>query len=402
MTQPRVAVVGGGLGALRSAEALRAAGHAGPVTVYGAEAHLPYTRPPLSKETLAEPPDATEEAMLAPLTFRRRRGVEDVEFRLGATVESADLARRTLRVAGAEEGYDGLVIATGLRSFSLPLPGPEAGRHRLRTFEDCLALRAALTSPRRVVVVGAGFIGTEAACTLTTMGHRVTVVEPVGPPMSRALGAVVGAGVQRHHEAAGITFLVGTGVTAYDGDSDVTGVVLDDGSALPADLVLEAVGSRCNTGWLAGNEGIDLTDGVLTDAGLGVVGAPYAVAVGDLARYPNPMVDDVPRRVEHWSNATDTARRAARTLLAMLGGEPMGDAPAIVPSFWSDQLSLRFQSFGMPHLGAEARVEEGDLADLEAGVLVTYRRGDQHVGTLALNLPPARQRGLRDALAAPN
>jgi NADPH-dependent 2,4-dienoyl-CoA reductase/sulfur reductase-like enzyme len=191
----------------------------------------------------------------------------------------------------------------------------------------------------------------------------VTVVEPYGAPMQRVLGLDLAEAVQRY----------------------------------PADLVVESVGSVCNTEWLQGNPGLDLTDGVLCDDRLRVVGADHTVAVGDIARFPNLLFDDVPRRVEHWSIPTDTAKRAAPTLVSLLLGEEPDPTPFTpIPSFWSDQLELRFQSFGSPGLG-EPRIDEGDLDRLPDGVLATYHRGDQHVGTVAVNLPPARQRELRAA-----
>lgn len=184
----------------------------------------------------------------------------------------------------------------------------------------------------------------------------------------------------------------GYGIDARD---CVTGVVLDTGETLAADLVVEAVGSVCNVEWLDGN-GLDLRDGVLTDNNLAVVGAADAVAVGDVARFPNPLFDDVARRVEHWSIPTDTAKRAAATLTGTHDTTPF----APIPAFWSDQLDLRLQSYGSPALADEIRVAEGDLDDLTAGVVVTYHRDMRHVGTVAVNLSPARCRALRDAFAA--
>lgn len=400
MEGARIAVVGGSLGGLRAAEQLRRAGHTGPVTLYGAEPYPPYNRPPLSKDVLADPdlPDAA--AMLRLLEFRRRSHIDDVELRLGTEVRHADLgAGRLTWAADGRDGsddFDGLVVATGLRPWRLPVPGPVAGRHLLRTVDDCLALRSALTPGARVVVVGGGFIGCETAGTLQALGHPVTVVEPTGPPLNRALGADLGAAIQRHHEGAGLDFVIGPGVTGFDGDDRVTHVLLDDGQRLPADVVIEAVGARPVTGWLDGN-GLDLSDGVLCANDLAVVGAERAVAVGDVARFPHPLFDEVPRRVEHWSMPTDTAKRAAPTLLARLRGEQPDPEPFTpVPSFWSDQGELRLQSFGLPALG-EARIVEGDVDALTDGVLVTYHRAGQLVGSVAVNLPPSRYRALRDA-----
>lgn len=392
-----IAVVGGSLAGLRSAEQLRALGHTGPVTVFSAERHFPYNRPPLSKEALSQPDSDLPDELATRLAFRRRASMADVDFRFHTPAVAADLAAHTVTVqSGATVSYDGLVIATGLRPRRLTVPGPERGRYVLRTVEDCLGLRNALLPDSRIVVVGAGFIGCEVAGTLHSLGHRVTVVEPAGAPMQRVLGTDLAAAIQHHHGAHGIGFIIGAGVAAFTGDDEVTGVVLDTGETLPADLVVEAVGSVCNVEWLDRN-GLDLHDGVLTDNDLAVTGAADAVAVGDIARFPNPLFDDVARRVEHWSIPTDTAKRAAATLL----GEPGDTAPfAPIPAFWSDQLDLRLQSYGSPALADEICVAEGSLDDLTAGVVTTYHRDDRHVGTVAVNLSPARCRALREAFTA--
>ena len=448
-----VAVVGAGLGGLRAAEQLRAAGHAGPVTVIGAEPHMPYNRPPLSKELLAHEladAEATPGADADDLTalhqrvaFRRRASVADVAFRLGVPVTAADLGAGELALAdGGTVRFDGLVAAAGLRPRHLNVPGPAgpgSGRHVLRTLDDCASLRAGLRAalaaaaaappappPRptvfrrpRVVVVGGGFVGCEVACTALSLGCDVTVVEPIGPPMLRVLGDQVAKAIQRAHEQAGITFVIGQSVIAYAGQDRVTGVVLaggtDAGSAhaagglalagavLPADLVVEAIGSIPNTEWLTGN-GLDLTDGLLCDNTLSAVadghpGAPVT-AVGDVARFPNPLFDDVPRRVEHWSMPTDTARRAAATLQARLEGGQVDPHPfRPLPYFWSDQGDLRLQSFGSPQLADDVAIAEGDLGDLDQGLLATYHRGGRLVGSLAVNLPPSRYRELRGGAA---
>lgn len=399
-------VVGASLGGLRAAEQLRAAGHTGPLTVLGAEPHLPYNRPPLSKDALAASERLRPEQLAERLAFRRRASTADVDFRLGDPVVAANLTARTVQTgSGAVRSYDGLVVATGLRPRRLDVPGPDRGRHVLRTVEDSHGLRRDLerAGTVRVVVIGAGFVGCESAATLRRLGHDVTVVEPAGTPMERVIGRVPSAAVQRHLEAAGIRFVLGTGVTGYEGERRVEGVVLATGEVLPADVVVEAVGSVCNTEWLAGN-GLDLSDGVLVDNALRVVGAERVVAVGDVARFPNPLFDDVPRRVEHWSIPTETARRAAASLLAEVDGAPVGRGDSVfvpVPSFWSDQLDLRLQSFGAPALADEVVVEEGDPDRLLDGLLVTYHRHGRHLGTLAVNLSPARQRVLRDQLFPP-
>jgi NADPH-dependent 2,4-dienoyl-CoA reductase/sulfur reductase-like enzyme len=469
-----VAIVGAGLGGLRAAEQLRAAGHAGPITVVGAEPHMPYNRPPLSKELLAHEladaesapgADADDLAVLhKQVAFRQRASVADVTFRLGVPVTAADLGAggtggELVLADGGTVRFDGLVAAAGLRPRHLNVPGPAgpgSGRHVLRTLDDCASLRAGLraalaaargqdasaardrsspasqSAPRpadraavavegltrpHVVVVGGGFVGCEVACTALSLGCDVTVVEPVGPPMLRVLGVQVARAIQRAHERAGMSFVIGQGVIGYAGEDRVTGVILTDGTdaaaptsagpvpvgaVLPADLVVEAIGSIPNTEWLDGN-GLDLTDGVLCDNTLSAVtsgrpGAPVTV-VGDLARFPNPLLDDVPRRVEHWSMPTDTARRAAATLHARIAGDQVDPNPfRPLPYFWSDQGELRLQSFGSPQLADDVVIAEGDPADLDHGLLATYHRGGRLVGSLAVNLPPSRYRELREAL----
>jgi NADPH-dependent 2,4-dienoyl-CoA reductase/sulfur reductase-like enzyme len=182
-----------------------------------------------------------------------------------------------------------------------------------------------------------------------------------------------------------VRFALGTGVAGFEGDDRVTGVVLSDGSVRPADVVVESVGSVANTEWLDGN-GLDLTDGVLTDELLRVGGRPEVVAVGDVARFPNARYDGVPRRVEHWSIPTDTAKQAAKALVAhLVDGEPEPAPFAPLPTFWSDQHDFRLQSFGAPALGlADVRVLDGATdGDLLAG----YHRDGRLVGVVALGGP---------------
>ncbi|MEU6113491.1 FAD-dependent oxidoreductase [Streptomyces sp. NPDC047117] len=376
---PRIVVAGAAMAGLRAAEQLRAAGWTGTLTLVGDEPHMPYNRPPLSKEVLAG------RAPFDSLAFRPRASVADAEWRLGTRVTAARLAERTVDLADGERlDFDGLVIATGMRPRRLPCPGPAAGRHTVRTLTDAQGLRDALTRPgARVVVVGAGFIGCEVAATAVGLGAtEVTVVDPEPLPMLRPLGELPARLLHRRHEERGVRFALGTGVTAFAGEDHVTGVVLDDGRTLPADVVVEAVGSAANTEWLDGN-GLDLTDGVLTDAMLRVGGLPYVVAIGDVARFPNARYDNVPRRVEHWSIPGDTAKRAAKTLAAHLAGAEPDPTPfAPFPTFWSDQHDFRLQSFGAPSLGlADIRVLEGDP---EGDVVLGYHADGRLVGVLAL------------------
>ncbi|MFD7876380.1 NAD(P)/FAD-dependent oxidoreductase [Streptomyces sp. NPDC059766] len=375
----RIVVVGASMSGLRAAEQLRAAGWTGTVTVVGDEPHMPYNRPPLSKEVLAG------KAPFESLAFTPKAAAADVEWRLGTKAVAARLAERTVTLDdGSTLAYDGLVVATGMRPRRLRCPGPLAGRHTVRTIDDALALRSDLTRPgARVVVVGAGFIGCEVAATAVGLGvAEVTVVDPLPLPMVGPLGELLARALLARHEARGVRFALGAQVAGFEGDGRVTGVVLADGTVLPADVVVESVGSVANVEWLDGN-GLDLSDGVLTDEQLRVGGRPDVVAVGDVARFPNARYDGVPRRVEHWSIPTDTAKHAARTLVGRLTGADAEDAPfSPLPTFWSDQHEFRLQSFGAPALGKDdVRVLEGDPG---GDVLAGYHADDRLVGVVAL------------------
>ncbi len=274
----QVVVVGAGLGGLRAAEALRKQDF--DVTVIGDEAYLPYNRPPLSKEALKGGIE------IESIEFRRK--FDDIDWRLDSAVTGCSLADRTVEAGGDTYGFDGLVIASGIRSRHLPVPGPQP--EVLRTVDDALRLRERLTPGTRLLIVGAGFIGCEVAATARGLGCEVTVTAFDAQPMLRPLGEELGAAMRAHHETHGVRFHLGVGVAEFHDD----GVTLADGTRLTADVVLEAVGSVANTEWLEGN-GLDLSDGVLTDNLLRAVGtdAPV-VAVGDIARFPNPLFDDVP------------------------------------------------------------------------------------------------------------
>ena len=423
----RAVVVGAGMAGLRTAEALRARGYTGEVVVLGDEPYAPYNRPPLSKEALAG--ELLTELTHERLAFRVRKAAADVVWRLGTRVVHADLGARHVELAdgaGSDQGmleYDALVAATGVSARRLAVRGPDAGRHVIRTLDDALALRAELRPGARVVVLGAGFIGCEVAATARTLGCDVVCAALDPLPMIRPLGPLLAAELQRRHEQHGVRFRLGVGVTAFEGGERVTGVRLSDGEVLPADVVVEALGSRVNVDWLDGH-GFDLTDGVLTDGALrpvvdgakveaaGVEGAGVdgVAVVGDIARFPNPRFGPGAWRVEHWSIPTDTGRRAGAVLAAYLALQPAGGAPdareryalvtttpwEVLPSFWSDQFELRLQSYGMPGL-ADAdgvTVLEGDLA---ADCVVGYHRDGRLVGVVGIGMLP-RVNSYRDQI----
>jgi NADPH-dependent 2,4-dienoyl-CoA reductase/sulfur reductase-like enzyme len=361
----QVIVVGAGLGGLRAAESLRGQGF--DVMVIGDERHLPYNRPPLSKEALKGGVEVEG------LHFRRKH--DDIDWRLGAPATGCSLASRMVMVDDAAYPFDGLVIASGIRPRHLPVPGPQPPV--LRTADDALALRERLIPGASLLVVGAGFIGCEVAATARQLGCEVTVTAYDAEPMLRPLGPELGAAMKAHHEAHGVTFHLGQGVKEFHAD----GVTLADGTRLTADVVIEAVGSVPNVEWLQGN-GLDLQDGVLTDNLMRVVGTEVpVVAVGDIARFPNPRFDDVPRRIEHWNLPTETGKRAGQTLGALLSGEePTGDFRPM-PAFWSDQYDFSLQSYGEPALGTPTLVD----GEWSGDCIVEYLRDGEVIGVVGVN-----------------
>jgi NADPH-dependent 2,4-dienoyl-CoA reductase/sulfur reductase-like enzyme len=388
-----VVIVGGAMGGLRTAESLRKAGYAGPIRVLGDELHAPYNRPPLSKDVLEA--GVTHDAV----AFPSRAETADVEWMLGARATAVDLAARTVTTSdGATHPYAALVIATGLRPRRLPFRPDSAGppRHAIRTLDDALALRAQLVPGARVVVAGSGFLGCELASTASKLGCSATVVTTSAEPMVRPLGMLVAAELRRRLQAEGVTFELATTIAAVmPGQAgERGGVELASGRMLPADLVIEAIGSDCNIEWLA-DSGLDLSDGVLADNALRAIDLegtvhPEVMVVGDIARFPNPMFDDVPRRIEHWNIPTDTGRRAGAVLAAHLAGDESVAATefAPMPSFWSNQFEMKLQAYGLPGLGDEDDVRIL-LGDLSGDCAVGYYRDDRLVGVVGIGMKAA-------------
>lgn len=400
----RITIVGASLAGLRTAEAVAAALPGARITLLGDEPHAPYNRPPLSKDVMADLAGGlkTPQAALAELALRSKLAPEAVQIRLGVAAQAVE--GDALRLSdGSLLRHDWLVAASGIRPRRLPLPGAEPIRHVLRRFDDAAGLARALRPGAQLVVVGAGFIGCEIAATARGLGVHVTLIEPAAQPMLRALGPRVAAAMAALHRRHGVTLLTGRRVAGFEPG----GVVLDDGQAIAADAIVEALGSLPNVEWLAGS-GADLSDGVLVDPALIAPGAPRLLAVGDVARFANPLFDAVPRRVEHWCIPGLTARRAAQTLAARAAGGTGGagaEAPetpfAPLPSFWSDQYGMRLQAFGAPALAETQTVVAGDLSQIgQAPVIVEFARAGRPVGVLGLGAAPAdlaRHRARLDA-----
>ncbi|MGW1911570.1 NAD(P)/FAD-dependent oxidoreductase [Streptomyces sp. NPDC002076] len=382
-----ITVVGASLAGLSTVRALRAQGYDGEIVVVGEERHAPYDRPPLSKDFLKGDLDADALALGDADEYEDL----DVQWLLGERAVRLDPAARTVTLAGGRDvRTEGVVIATGAAPRTLPGADGLGGVHTLRTLDDAQALRTELLNGLpRVVVIGAGFIGAEVASTAHRLGLHVTVVEALNVPLERQLGREMGLVCSSLHSDHGVGLLCGTGVAGLTGNGRVTGVRLTDGRVLPADIVVVGVGVRPATDWLAGC-GVQVDDGVVCDAGC-ATGVPGVVAVGDVARCPNPFTGRH-ARIEHWSNATEQATTAARTLLSGVSAP----APVTAPYFWSDQYQVRIQLAGHVAPGAEPQVVDGDLDS--RSFTAVYRREDTPVAVLSLNQPKLFNR-LRRTLA---
>ena len=341
-----IVVAGGGAAGVAAAEALRAEGFAGSLTLLCGEPELPYDRPPLSKQVLTGTWDAGR-TRLREVSHYVDKGIRVVH----GIASALDLAGHSVQLGdGTRLGYDGLVIATGVRPRTLPTGHDLAGVHVLRGLADTAALRSALEHSSHVVIVGAGFLGMEVCAAARTLGIEVTVVDPLAQPMIRQVGPLVGAAVAELHRAAGVVVRTGVGVADLIGENGhVTGVRLDDGSALQADCVLVAIGAVPQTEWLAGS-GLSLRDGIDCDEFLRAAAGVYAA--GDVASWVSPRYRRRVR-VEHRMNATEMGTRSAKNLLG--AAEPFDP----VPYFWSDQYKVKIQVHGDPSPSDTATIEEG-------------------------------------------
>src|SRR5882757_8383993 len=314
----RLVVVGASLAGLRAVEGARKAGFAGGITLIGAERHLPYDRPPLSKEFL----EATEPGVGARIPFFRNDDVFpelDVELLLGEAATGLDVAGKVVHVGDRPIDYDALVIATGSQLRALRGTEHMDGVHGLRTLEDSLCIRAALDAGARTVVVGAGFIGSEVASGARKRGLEVTIVEALPTPLVRAAGTEMGAAIASLHERNGTTLLCGRGVAAVEGDRRVERVVLDDGTLIDADLVVVGIGVSPCVAWLEGS-GLAIDNGVVCDETLWT-GAPGVYVAGDVANWLNPVFD-ARQRMENWTAAAEQGAAAARNALDPENAKP--------------------------------------------------------------------------------
>ncbi|MDG1876450.1 MAG: FAD-dependent oxidoreductase [Acidimicrobiales bacterium] len=377
MARQSIHIVGASLAGIRAAEALRRRDFRGRIVLIGAEHQLPYDRPPLSKQVLAGNWDTDRIQLTKPEKLEEL----DLDLRLGVSATGFDLDSRTLSTSDGAEAVDGLLIAAGARCRTLPGAEDLGGVHVLRDLDQAMALRAELDEgPKRVVVVGAGFIGAEVAATCRERELAVTMIEALPTPLGRVLGEQMGEVCAEVHRQHGVDLRTNVGVDRLEtgGDGRVAKVVLRDGAEIDADIVVIGIGVTPNTEWLEGS-GLTLDNGVVCDATL--LAAPGVTAAGDITRWPNYRFDEV-MRVEHWDNAIEQGIHAAERLLTDdLDAQPFTP----VPWFWSDQYDRKIQLAGRVRPDDDVEIVTGTLEEHRFAAL--YGREGKLVGVLGFNRP---------------
>ncbi|WP_427895374.1 NAD(P)/FAD-dependent oxidoreductase [Kribbella sp. GL6] len=370
MADEQIVIVGASLAGATAAETLREDGWSGRIVLIGSEKSLPYERPPLSKDVLL----GKAETGAAQLHDQQWYDDHTIDLRLGTTVTAIDPAAHTVTLDdGSQVPYTKLLIATGSRVRELDVPGAELpGVHYLRTAEESQALTEAYAAKPRVVVVGAGWIGLEAAAAARERGCEVTVVEPQSTALAAVLGEEVGGLFADLHRAHGVQFRFGTGVEGFEGTGKVTGVKVTGGEVIPADLVIVGVGVRPNTE-LAAAAGIEVAT---PENGSGIVTGPDlrtkvadVYAAGDVVRWDHPLLGRS-IRVEHWQNAKDTGAAAAKS---MLGEDVSHDA---IPYFFTDQFDLGMEYAGEVPRGTSYHVVL--RGDPKSGAYLAFWLDDQN------------------------
>ena len=362
----RYVIIGGGLAAARAVEGIREHDREGAVTVVSAEEHVPYERPPLSKDVLQGKAEAD-------VAFPHPEGwylAQGVTLRLGQAATAISVEDRTVTLADGDTlAWDRLLLATGSVVRRLDVPGVDLlGVTYLRTMDDSLALLERLRNGGNVVVVGAGWIGLEVAAAARQHGCTVTIIEPTAAPLLAVMGERIGTWFADFHSAHGVELRLGTGVAGFAGTGEVTGVTTDSGETVAAQTVVVGVGIRPSTE-LAETAGVAIDNGVLTDAGLRT-SVPGIWAAGDVANWESTLLGRHVR-VEHWANANDGGLAAGRS---MAGVDVTYDP---VPFFFSDQYDAGLEYAGNVPKDADAElIVRGDLARNEFMAFWVVPEGD--------------------------
>lgn len=349
-------IIGAGECGTRAAFALREAGYDGTVTLVGAEAHLPYERPPLSKEAMVDP----EAPSIKAIADTARLAEHRIDLLGSTSVTSIDRANRTIRLTnGSDLDYDQLLIATGSIPRKLPMGGLGPRCVDLRTFDDALAIRAHLRTGSHVAIVGGGFIGLELAASARKLGALVTVIEAQPRILMRGVPEEIAQVVHEAHCAEGVDIVCGDGIASIEDNGTSVRITLSSGTAIAADLAIIGIGAIPVTA-LAETSGLALNNGIAVDAQLRT-SDPHVFAAGDCCSFPLAVYGDRRVRLEAWRSAQEHGALAARN---MLGAE---EAHGAVPWFWSDQYGLTLQIAGLP--------DEGELSvrrDLDDGAFILF------------------------------
>ena len=381
----RVVIVGASLAGLRAAESLRTHGFDGEIAVVGKETRHLYDRPPLSKKFLAGEWDADRIRLRKPEEIVALR----VDWHHGTTATHLDIENEVLLTDTGDFTYDACIIATGGAVRRLPNQPNHTGIHVLRTINDAEALRDDLAPDKHLVVIGAGFIGLEAAATARAKGCTVTVLEGLPAPLIRGLGESMGRTVARVHHDNGVEIRCNVRVEEILGGPAVSGVRIVNEHGVPevvdADVVLVGIGVAPATDWL-GDSGLTINDGIVCDENLQC--APGVFAAGDVARWPNALFADIEptMRVEHWTTASEQGAHAATNVIAHLNGQPLTPYSA-VPFFWSDQFTSRIQFLGRGTNADDVRVVAGNPD--EGKFAAAYFGNDRLIAVLGVSLPKA-------------
>jgi NADPH-dependent 2,4-dienoyl-CoA reductase/sulfur reductase-like enzyme len=373
MTGHGLVVVGASLAGLRAVEAARRGGYRDRIVLVGEESHLPYDRPPLSKQKLGQDSDALDDPI-----FRSRDHLTEelgVQLELSTKATALEVVGRAVHCGDREIPYDALILATGSTARRLDGTHHLHGIHTLRTLDDCHKVRQELATATRVVVVGAGFIGAEVASAAHARGLPTTIVEAAPVPLVRAYGEHMGRVCSQMHERNGVRLRLGVHVQGIEGTERVQAVRLSDGTRLDADLVVVGIGADPAVEWLhSADLGVEF--GVTCDKYL-ATSAPDVYAAGDIARWHNPVFGQS-MRLETWTSAAEQGAVAARNALGLDKPKAYGT----VPYTWTDWYGSRLQFVGEP-VSEEVEIVLGDV-DSDRFVAL-YRLGDRLVGALAVN-----------------
>jgi NADPH-dependent 2,4-dienoyl-CoA reductase/sulfur reductase-like enzyme/nitrite reductase/ring-hydroxylating ferredoxin subunit len=369
-----VVIVGGGGAGNAAAEMLRRQGFEGTITMLSADDALPYDRPNLSKDYLSG--NASEDWI--PLRSSDFYKEQKIDVRIGTRVASIDPVERAVVIAdGSHVTFDALLLATGASPVHLDIPGSDLPHvHYLRTLDDSRAVIAKAKDSKRVVIIGASFIGLETAASLRARGLDVHVIGPQSRPLERVLGPELGDMVKEIHEKKGVVFHFGTTATAIDKDA----VTLKSGERIPADLVVAGIGVRPDVG-LAQRAGLNVDNGIIVDQYL-QTNIPGIYAAGDIARWPDPH-SGRPVRVEHWVVAERQGQTAA---INILGGRQPFDA---APFFWSQHFDVTISYVGHSEKWDKVDIE-GDPAAHDCKVTYYEDGKKRAVATVSRDLESLR------------